>query len=201
MLVLWGRDEGWRDTSAFNFRREHIKDYLEFLPVYSIPTISILDLNEEELEEMNDDLRIASYAVKISKGKMEMEEKMKYFDKLRKLFNIVSDEAKDLALVYTGVNAKREEVMENGFDEIWEFFRNKGREDGKQEGISIGKQEGISIGKREGRKEGISIGENKGILKCILGFQKKANCSFDEAADAIGVSKETLEQIKDSGLV
>ena len=71
--------------------------------------------------------------------------------------------------------------MENGFDEIWEFFRNKGREDGKQEGISIG--------------------ENKGILKCILGFQKKANCSFDEAADAIGVSKETLEQIKDSELV
>ena len=201
VLVLWGRDEGWRDTSAFNFRREHMEDYLEFLPVYSIPTISILDLNEEELEEMNDDLRMASYAVKIAKGKMELEEKMKYFDKLRKLFNIVSDEAKDLALVYTGVNAKREEVMENGFDEIWEFFRNKGREDGKLEGISIGKQEGISIGKREGRKEGISIGENKGILKCILGFQKKANCTFDEAADALGVSKETLAQLKESGLI
>ena len=71
--------------------------------------------------------------------------------------------------------------MENGFDEIWEFFRNKGREDGKQEGISIG--------------------ENKGILKCILGFQKKANCSFDEAADALGVSKETLAQLKESGLI
>ena len=107
VLVLWGRDEGWRDTSTFNFRREHMEDYLEFLPVYSIPTISILDLNEEEKE--------------------------------------------------------------------------KGREDGKQEGISIG--------------------ENKRILKCILGFQKKANCSFDEAADALGVSKETLEQLKTSGLV
>ena len=79
--------------------------------------------------------------------------------------------------------------MENGFDEIWEFFRNKGREDGKQEGISIGE------------KRGIFIGENKRILKCILGFQKKANCSFDEAADALGVSKETLEQLKTSGLV
>ena len=45
---------------------------MEFLPVYSIPTISILDLNEEELEEMNDDLRMASYAVKIAKGKMEL---------------------------------------------------------------------------------------------------------------------------------
>ena len=123
VLVLWGRDEGWRDTSAFNFRREHMEDYLEFLPVYSIPTISILDLNEEEKE--------------------------------------------------------------------------KGREDGKQEGISIGEKRGISIGE----KRGISIGENKRILQCILGFQKKANCSFDEAADALGVSKETLEQLKTSGLV
>ena len=83
--------------------------------------------------------------------------------------------------------------MENGFDEIWEFFRNKGREDGKQEGISIGK--------REGRKEGISIGENNGILKCILGFQNKNKCSFHEAADAIGVSKEIVAQLKASGLV
>ena len=48
-------------------------------PSLQYPPISILDLNEEELEEMNDDLRIASYAVKIAKGKMEMEEKMKYF--------------------------------------------------------------------------------------------------------------------------
>ena len=174
---------------------------MEFLPVYSIPTISILDLNEEELEEMNDDLRMASYAVKIAKGKMELEEKMKYFEKLGKLFNIVSDEAKDLALVYTGVNAKREEVMENGFDEIWEFLRNKGREDGKQEGISIGKLEGRKEGISIGEERGISIGENKGILKCILGFQKKANCSFDEAADALGVSKETLAQLKESGLI
>ena len=87
--------------------------------------------------------------------------------------------------------------MENGFDEIWEFFRNKGREDGKQEGISIGEERGISIGE----ERGISIGENKGILQCILGFQKKANCSFDEAADALGVSKETLEQLKESGLI
>ena len=75
--------------------------------------------------------------------------------------------------------------MENGFDEIWEFLRNKRMEEEIQEGI----------------KEGIPIGEKRGILKCILGFQKKSNCSFEEAADAIGVSKETLEQIKDSGLV
>ena len=102
---------------------------------------------------------------------------MKYFEKLKKLFNIVSDEAKDLTLVYTGVNATKEEVMENGFDDIWEIA--------KTEGISIGEKRGIS----------------NGILQCILGFQNKNNCSFDEAADAIGVSKETVAQLKASGLV
>ena len=162
-----------RDMSAFKFRYEYIRDYSQFLPLYKIPTVSMVDLSDEELEEMNDDIRIASYAVKIAKGKINEEEKMKYFEKLKKLFNIVSDEAKDLTLVYTGVNATKEEVMENGFDAIWEKIKS----------------------------EGMSIGENKGILKCILGFQKKANCTFDEAADAIGVSKETLEQIKDSGLI
>ena len=201
VLVLWNRAKAWRDMSAFKFRDEYIRDYSQFLPLYKIPTVSMVDLSEEELEEMNDDIRIASYAVKIAKGKINEEEKMKYFEKLGKLFNIVSDEAKDLALVYTGVNAKREEVMENGFDEIWEFFRNKGREDGKQEGISIGKREGRKEGISIGEERGISIGENKGILKCILGFQKKANCSFDEAADALGVSKETLAQLKESGLI
>ena len=98
---------------------------------------------------------------------------MKCFEKLKKLFRIVSDEAKDLTLVYTGVNATKEEVMENGFDDIWEIAKT----------------------------EGISIGENNGILKCILGFQNKNNCTFDEAADAIGVSRETVAQLKASGLV
>ena len=167
--------------SAFKFRDEYIRDYSQFLPLYKIPTVSMVDLSDEELEEMNDDIRIASYAVKIAKGKINEEEKMKYFEKLKKLFNIVSDEAKDLTLVYTGVNATKEEVMENGFDDIWE----------------IAKTEGISIGE----KRGISIGENNGILKCILGFQNKNNCTFDEAADAIGVSKETVAQLKESGLV
>ena len=79
--------------------------------------------------------------------------------------------------------------MENGFDDIWEIA--------KTEGIFIGEKRGISIGE----KRGISIGENKGILKCILGFQNKNNCSFDEAADAIGVSKETMTQLRESGLI
>lgn len=145
ILVLWNRGE-WKDMNAFRYRDEHIRDYSQFLPLYKIPTVSMVDLSEEELEE-----------------------KMKYFEKLKKLFNIVSDEAKDLTLVYTGVNATKEEVMENGFDSIWEIAKTKG----------------------------ISIGENKGILKCILGFQNKNNCSFDEAADAIGVSKETAAQLKE----
>ena len=37
------------------------------------------------------------------------------------------------------------------------------------------------------------------VVNMALG--KEANCSFDEAADDLGVSKETLEQIKDSELV
>ena len=189
VLVLWNRSEAWRDMDAFRYRDEHIRDYSRYLPMYQIPTVSMVDLRKDELDELNDDLRIASYAVKIAKGRMSKEEKMKCFEKLKKLFRIVSDEAKDLTLVYTGVNATKEEVMENGFDDIWEYARDKGRDEGKREGISIGEERGISIG------------ENNGILKCILGFQNKNNCSFDEAATAIGVSKETVAQLKASGLV
>ena len=87
--------------------------------------------------------------------------------------------------------------MENGFDDIWEMAKTEGITIGEERGISIGEERGISIGE----KRGISIGENNGILKCILGFQNKNNCSFDEAADAIGVSKETVAQLKASGLV
>ena len=87
--------------------------------------------------------------------------------------------------------------MENGFDDIWEMAKTEGITIGEERGISIGEERGISIGE----KRGISIGENNGILKCILGFQNKNNCSFDEAANAIGVSKETVAQLKASGLV
>ena len=66
--------------------------------------------------------------------------------------------------------------MENGFDTIWERL------------------------KSEGMLEGMSIGENKGILKCILSFQKKNNCTFNEAAEALDISKETVAQIKEAGL-
>ena len=87
--------------------------------------------------------------------------------------------------------------MENGFDDIWEMAKTEGITIGEERGISIGEERGISIGE----KRGISIGENNGILKCILGFQNKNNCTFDEAADAIGVSRETVAQLKESGLV
>ena len=87
--------------------------------------------------------------------------------------------------------------MENGFDDIWEMAKTEGITIGEERGISIGEERGMSIGE----KRGISIGENNGILKCILGFQNKNNCTFDEAADAIGVSKETVAQLIESGLV
>ena len=85
--------------------------------------------------------------------------------------------------------------MENGFDDIWEMAKTEGITIGEERGISIGEERGI------GEKRGISIGENNGILKCILGFKNKNNCTFDEAADAIGVSRETVAQLKESGLV
>ena len=87
--------------------------------------------------------------------------------------------------------------MENGFDSIWDIAKTEGMSIGEKKGISIGEKRGISIGE----KRGISIGENKGILKCILGFQNKNNCSFDEAADAIGISKETAAQLKELELI
>ena len=87
--------------------------------------------------------------------------------------------------------------MENGFDDIWEMAKTEGITIGEERGISIGEERGNSIGE----KRGISIGENNGILKCILGFKNKNNCTFDEAADAIGVSRETVAQLKASGLV
>ena len=87
--------------------------------------------------------------------------------------------------------------MENGFDDIWEMAKTEGITIGEERGIYIGEERGISIGE----KRGISIGENNGILKCILGFKNKNNCTFDEAADAIGVSRETVAQLKASGLV
>ena len=91
--------------------------------------------------------------------------------------------------------------MENGFDDIWEMAKTEGITIGEERGISIGEKRGISIGE----KRGISIGEKRGIsngiLQCILGFQSKNNCSFDEAADAIGISKDTVAQLKASGLV
>lgn len=62
--------------------------------------------------------------------------------------------------------------MENGFDTIWERLKS----------------------------EGMSIGENKGILKCILSFQNKHNCTFNEAADALDIPRETVAQIKEAGL-
>ena len=87
--------------------------------------------------------------------------------------------------------------MENGFDDIWEMAKTEGITIGEERGISIGEERGSSIGE----KRGISIGENNGILKCILGFKNKNNCTFDEATDAIGVSRETVAQLKASGLV
>ena len=44
-------------------------------------------------------------------------------------------------------------------------------------------------------------GELKGTLKCILGYQKVNKCTFGEAAKAMGINSETLNQMKEAGLI
>ena len=44
-------------------------------------------------------------------------------------------------------------------------------------------------------------GELKGTLECILGYQKVNKCTFGEAAKAMGINSETLNQMKEAGLI
>ena len=44
-------------------------------------------------------------------------------------------------------------------------------------------------------------GKLEGTLECILGYQRINNCTFEEAAKAMGINSETINQMKESGLV
>ena len=66
--------------------------------------------------------------------------------------------------------------MENGWSKVWEYYR----------------QEGEKEGEKEGREAGIL----EGTLKCIKNLQKNEGWSFDEAADAIGVTDEDRALLK-----
>ena len=44
-------------------------------------------------------------------------------------------------------------------------------------------------------------GKLEGTLECILGYQKINSCTFGEAAKAMGINSETLNQMKEAGLI
>ncbi|MGN0829805.1 MAG: hypothetical protein ACI4NI_00740, partial [Candidatus Ornithospirochaeta sp.] len=97
------------------------------------------------------------------------EKKMEYLENMKKLYNIVDDTAKDVAIIYSKTKLSREEVMDNGFDEVINELKEKGK--------------------------------LEGTLECILRYQNKNNCTFDEAAEALDVSEEMIKKIKKKGLV
>ena len=74
--------------------------------------------------------------------------------------------------------------MENGWSKVWEYYRQEGEKEGEKEGREIGRIEG----EKKGRLEGILI--------CIKNLQKNEGWSFDEAADAIGVTDEDRALLK-----
>ena len=67
--------------------------------------------------------------------------------------------------------------MDNGFDEVINALREEGKKEGKKEG------------------------KLEGTLEFILGYQKVNKCTFGEAAKAMGINSETLNQMKEAGLI
>ena len=102
---------------------------------------------------------------------------MEYLENMKNLYKIVDDTAKDVAIIYSKTKLSREEVMDNGFDEV------------------------INALREEGKKEGKLEGKLEGTLECILGYQRMNNCTFEEAAKAMGINSETLNQMKEAGLI
>ena len=98
---------------------------------------------------------------------------MEYLENMKNLYKIVDDTAKDVAIIYSKTKLSREEVMDNGFDEVINALREEGKKEGKLEGT----------------------------LECILGYQRMNNCTFEEAAKAMGVDVETIKQMKESGVI
>ena len=140
-----------------------------FLPKYEIPQLNLGAVDKEKLDNASPNFRMAAYALKIATANITKEKKMEYLENMKNLYNIVDDTAKDVAIIYSKTKLSREEVMDNGFDEVINVIEEKG--------------------------------ELKGTLKCILGYQKINSCTFEEAAKAMGINSETLNQMKEAGLI
>ena len=144
-----------------------------FLPKYEIPQLNLGAVEKEKLDNASPNFRMAAYALKIATANITKEKKMEYLENMKNLYNIVDDTAKDVAIIYSKTKLSREEVMDNGFDEVINALREEGKNEGKLEGT----------------------------LECILGYQKINSCTFEEAAKAMGINSETLNQMKEAGLI
>ena len=113
---------------------------------------------------------------------------MKYNEKVDELFKVVNDPARDLMLAVTGTHVTKEEVLENGWNKVWGYYREEGREAGRIEGEKKGREAGRIEGEKKGRLEG--------ILDSIKNLQKNEGWSFDKAAASIGVSDEDRALLK-----
>ena len=160
-----------------------------FLPKYEIPQLNLGAVEKEKLDNASPNFRMAAYALKIATANITKEKKMEYLENMKNLYNIVDDTAKDVAIIYSKTKLSREEVMDNGFDEVINALR----EEGKKEGLEEGKKEGI--------KEGVEAGEINTYLNCILAYQEHNGCTFDEAADILNVPNEMRMKIKNIALV
>ena len=161
---------------------------MDYLPRYKIPVILFGSLDDDIVEKGSNELKAAEYAVRIAIGKMDMEEVMKYNEKVDELFKVVNDPARDLMLAVTGTHVTKEEVLENGWNKVWGYYREEGREAGRIEGEKKGREAGRIEGEKKGRLEG--------ILDSIKNLQKNEGWSFDKAAASIGVSDEDRALLK-----
>ena len=103
----------------------------------------------------------------------------------------------------------KQQILENEFDynfdtetekevnemcNLAQAIEDKGREQGKLEGIAIGKQQGINIGKLEGINIGKQQGKFETTLANIQSLMYKVNWTAEQAMDALNIPQEEREQ-------
>ena len=102
----------------------------EFLPHYRIPVVNMAEISDEDLEKMNADIRLAVLALRFANGNLDMKEKADALERMDRERKDASDEAMDLTICYTNIDADKEKVMENGFTTFWRETREEGRMEG-----------------------------------------------------------------------
>ena len=92
-------------------------------------------------------------------------------------------------------------TVRNIFAETWDKIRHEGiilgREEGREEGISLGREEGISLGREEGislgREEGISLGREEGYLNALFSLVNDGMIPITVAAQKANMSEDEFK--------